>query len=33
MARRLYREGGRGALAAVAKIHFKTTLKVTGSLL
>jgi ribonuclease HIII len=33
MARRLYREGGRGALAAVAKIHFKTTLKATGSLL
>lgn len=32
VARRLFREGGRGALAAVAKIHFKTTLKVTGGL-
>jgi ribonuclease HIII len=32
MARRLYQEGGRGALEAVAKIHFKTTLKVTRNL-
>ena len=32
VARRIFSEGGRGALAAVSKIHFKTTLKVTGSL-
>ncbi|MCK6460527.1 MAG: ribonuclease HIII [Planctomycetes bacterium] len=32
VARRLYQEGGRGALEAVAKIHFKTTLKVTRNL-
>ena len=32
VARGLFRDGGRGALAAVAKIHFKTTIKVTGSL-
>jgi len=32
VARRLYQEGGRGALAAVSKIHFKTTLKVTREL-
>jgi ribonuclease HIII len=32
VARRIYGEGGRGALAAVSKIHFKTTLKVTGKL-
>jgi ribonuclease HIII len=31
-ARKLYREGGRGALEAVAKIHFKTTSKVTDQL-
>jgi ribonuclease HIII len=31
-ARRLYREGGREALAKVAKLHFRTTLKITGSL-
>jgi hypothetical protein len=28
----MFQEGGRGALAAVAKIHFKTTLKVTREL-
>jgi len=32
VARRLYQEGGRGALEAVAKIHFKTTTKVTRDL-
>ena len=32
VARRIFEEGGRGALAAVAKIHFKTTLKVTRDL-
>jgi len=32
MARRLYQEGGRGALEAVAKIHFKTTEKVIRNL-
>jgi ribonuclease HIII len=32
VARRIFSEGGRGALAAVAKIHFKTTLKVTRDL-
>ena len=31
-ARRIYQEGGRGALEAVAKIHFKTTLKITRNL-
>jgi len=30
VARRLFREGGLPALAAVAKLHFKTTAKVTG---
>ncbi len=32
VARRIFSEGGRGALAAVSKIHFKTTLKVTREL-
>jgi ribonuclease HIII len=32
VARRLFQEGGRGALEAVAKIHFKTTIKVTRDL-
>jgi len=32
VARRIYQEGGRGALEAVSKIHFKTTLKVTNQL-
>jgi ribonuclease HIII len=31
-ARRLFRAGGRDALARVAKMHFRTTQKVTGSL-
>lgn len=31
-ARRIYREGGREALARVAKMHFKTTARVTGEL-
>ncbi|MCU0726888.1 MAG: ribonuclease HIII [Planctomycetes bacterium] len=31
-ARKLYRAGGREALARVAKLHFRTTVKITGSL-
>ncbi|MCZ6786376.1 MAG: ribonuclease HIII [Planctomycetota bacterium] len=32
VARRIFRDGGMGALASVAKIHFKTTTKVTERL-
>jgi ribonuclease HIII len=32
VARKIYREGGKEALAKVAKLHFKTTLKITGEL-
>jgi ribonuclease HIII len=32
VARRIFREGGRGALESVAKIHFKTTRRVTENL-
>ena len=31
-AKRVYREGGREALAKVAKLHFKTTLRITSEL-
>jgi ribonuclease HIII len=32
VARKIYQEGGRDALSKVAKLHFKTTLKITGEL-